>query len=62
MSIEVDKPKVDPETLRKEWQNKYDPNLEDLQGMRAYIEKRMGGDQGDTLQEPEPVSKFNNFQ
>ena len=62
MSIEIDKPTVDPETLRKEWQEKYDPDLKDPHGMREFIEKRMGGDQGDTLLEPEPVSKFNNFQ
>lgn len=60
MSIEIDKPTIDPESLRKEWQEKHDPNLENLKGMREFIEKRMGGEQGDS--QPEPEVKFNNFQ
>ena len=73
MSIEMGKPTANPETLRKEWQDKHDPNLEDLQGMRKFIEERVGdqsppipgedqvlsGDSGDTHPEDE---KFNNFQ
>lgn len=42
MAIEIDKPTVDPESLRKEWQEHHDPDLEDLPGMRAFIEERMG--------------------
>lgn len=43
MSIEIDKSTVDPEALRKEWQEKHDPNLDDLHGMRKFIEDKMGG-------------------
>ena len=56
MSIEMDKSTTDPETLRKEWQDKHDPNLEDLPGMRKFIEDRLCGDPGD-----EPGT-FNNLQ
>lgn len=66
------KPTADPETLREEWQEKHDPNLEDLQGMRKFIEERVGdqspqipeedqvlaGDSGDTHLKH---GKFNNF-
>lgn len=61
MSIEMNKPTPDPELLRKEWQEKYDPNLEDLKGMRDFIEKRMCGDPGNDQKYQEPVDKFNNF-
>ena len=75
MSIELDKPTVNPEALRKEWQEKHDPELKNLHGMRKFIEERMG-DQSPTIPEedqalassgepedtkPEP-GKFNNFQ
>ena len=43
MTIEIDKT-IDPDELRKEWQEKHDPNLEDLTGMRKFIEERIAGD------------------
>lgn len=61
MPIEIEKSPVDSEALRKEWQEKHDPNLEDLQGMRKFIEERMGVP---PVAAPDEVSagKFNNFQ
>lgn len=64
MSIELEKPTVDPESLRKEWQDKHDPNLENLKGMRKFIEDRMG-DQSPPIPEEDQVlagDSFNNFQ
>jgi len=65
MSVEIDKPKISADALRKEWQEKHDPNLENLPGMRAFIEERLGGPADHDQSVPMPISKtgkFNNFQ
>jgi len=62
MSVEFDKPTLSAEALRKEWQEKHDPNLENLPGMRAFIEEQIGGPADPDRSVPIPkTGKFNNF-